>query len=112
MFGDRVKATPAHAKAALVYNDLLDYFNINSTPKIGNAEKIKWTYLKSNPYGIDGIALKGFEDPDKIVEIVEKYIDYDKIFKSSLENKLQDFYNALSYGKVPANDTLNDFFSF
>ena len=51
-------------------------------------------------------------NPDKIVEIVEKYIDYDKIFKSSLENKLQDFYNALGYGKVPANDTLNDFFSF
>ena len=112
MFGDRVKATPAHAKAALVYNDLLDYFNINSTPKIGNAEKIKWTYLKSNPYGIDGIALKGFEDPKEIVSIIEQYIDYDRIFRSSLENKLQDFYNALGYGKVPANDTLNDFFSF
>ena len=112
MFADRVKATPAHVKAALVYNDLLDYFKITSAQPIGNGEKIKWTYLKSNPYGIDGIALKGFEDPEKIVKIVEEYIDYDKIFRSSLENKLQDFYNALSYGKVPVNDTLNSFFSF
>ena len=112
MFADRVKATPAHVKAALVYNDLLDYFKITSAQPIGNGEKIKWTYLKANPYGIDGIALKGFEDPEKIVKIVEEYIDYDKIFRSSLENKLQDFYNALSYGKVPVNDTLNSFFSF
>lgn len=112
MFADRVKATPAHAKAALVYNDLLDYFKIKGVQPIGNGEKIKWTYLKSNVYGIDGIALKGFEDPKEIVSIIEKYIDYDRIFKASLENKLQDFYNALGYGKVPANDTLTNFFSF
>jgi hypothetical protein len=112
VFADRVKATPAHVKAALVYNDLLDYFKITSAQPIKNGEKIKWTYLKSNPLGIDGIALKGFDDPEKIVKIVEEYIDYDKIFKSSLENKLQDFYDALSYGKVPVNDTLNSFFSF
>lgn len=112
MFGDRPKGTPVHVKSALNYNDLVHYHDLTATQPIGDGEKIKWTYLKNNPLGLDSLALKGFEDPNEILNIINQYIDYDKIFASSLENKLQDFYNALNWGKIPQNDNLADFFSF
>jgi DNA polymerase elongation subunit (family B) len=111
VFGTRIKGTTAHAKSALNYNDLLDYYNSKTQP-ISDGEKIKWTYLKQNPLGLDTCAVKGFEDPEEIIKFIKQYIDYEKIFTSSLENKLQDFYNARNWGKVPQNDNMSDFFSF
>ena len=112
MFTDRVKGTPVHAKSALNYNDLLVYYNIDSVPAISDGDKIKWTYLKSNPLGLETLAVKGFEDPIEIIKFIEQYIDYERIFEASLENKLGDFYNALRWGAIPTNGVINDFFSF
>jgi DNA polymerase elongation subunit (family B) len=113
VFGDRVKGTPVHAKSALNYNDLVEYYNLSATHQpIIDGEKIKWTYLKSNPLGLETIAVKGFEDPDEVIKFIETYIDYEKIFTSSLENKLGDFYSALNWGSIPKNDNMSDFFSF
>jgi len=112
MFSDRMKGTPVHVKSALNYNDLLVYYKINSTPPIGDGEKIKWTYLKQNPLGLDTLACKGFEDPIEIIKFIQEYIDYERIFESSLENKLSDFYNALKWGAIPTNGVINDFFAF
>jgi DNA polymerase elongation subunit (family B) len=112
VFGDRVKGTPIHVKSALNYNDLLDYFTVTMTQKITDGEKIKWTYLKNNPFGLDTCAVKGFEDPEEILKFITQYIDYDRIFTASLENKLQDFYNALNWGRIPKNDNVSEFFSF
>ena len=112
VFGDRPKGTPVHAKSALNYNDLLAYYNITTSMPITDGEKIKWTYLKQNPLGLDSIALKGHEDPESIVKFVVQYIDFEKIFISSLENKLGDFYSALNWGLIPKNDNVADFFSF
>ena len=112
MFGYRAKGTPVHVKSALNYNDLLKYHKINNIPPIGNGEKIKWVYLKSNPLGIESLALKGYDDPEVIVDIIRNYIDYDGIFESTLQNKLEDFYGALRWGVIPNNNTLNEFFSF
>jgi hypothetical protein len=47
-----------------------------------------------------------------IVDIVKQYIDHDKIFKSSFENKLSDFYEAMHWGRVPENNNLSKFFTF
>ena len=112
MFTDRVKGTPVHAKSALNYNDLLVYYNIDSVPAISDGDKIKWTYLKSNPLGLETLAVKGFEDPIEIIKFIEQYIDYERIFEASLENKLGDFYNALRWGAIPTNGVINEFFSF
>lgn len=112
VFGDRVKGTPVHAKSALNYNDLMEYYKITASQPIGDGEKIKWTYLKQNPLGLDSLALKGFEDPEEILNFIIQYIDYEKIFTASLENKLGDFYSALNWGSIPKNDNMNDFFSF
>jgi len=112
MFGDRVKGTPAHTKSALNYNDLMLYYKITSSQPILDGEKIKWTYLKANPFGLDSCAVKGFDDPKEIIDFITQYIDYDRIFTASLENKLQGFYDALRYGRIPKNDNMADFFSF
>ena len=112
VFGDRPKGTPVHAKSALNYNDLLEYFKVANTMPIKDGEKIKWTYLKQNTLGLDTVAAKGFEDPEEIIKFITQYIDYERIFTSSLENKLGDFYNALNWGNIPKNDNMSDFFSF
>ena len=112
MFGDRVKGTPIHTKSALNYNDLMTYYKISLSQPILEGEKIKWTYLKNNPFGLDTCAIKGFDDPEEILKFITQYIDYDRIFTASLENKLQGFYDALSYGRIPKNDNMADFFSF
>ena len=112
MFTERIKGTPIHAKSALNYNDLLVYYNIDSVPAISDGDKIKWTYLKNNPLGLDTLAVKGFEDPIEIIKFIEQYIDYERIFEASLENKLGDFYNALRWGAIPTNGVINNFFTF
>jgi DNA polymerase elongation subunit (family B) len=112
MFGNRVKGTPVHAKSALNYNDLMEYYKITASQPITDGEKIKWTYLKNNPFGLESCAVKGFEDPEEILKFITQYIDYEKIFTASLENKLGDFYSALNWGGIPKNDNMSDFFAF
>jgi DNA polymerase elongation subunit (family B) len=112
IFGKRITRTPVHVKAALSYNDFLKFRGNNAVQPITDGQKIKWTYLRSNSFGIDELAIKGFEDPEEIIQLIESYIDYDKIFERAFENKLNDFYAALQWGAVPQNATLNQFFSF
>ncbi len=58
------------------------------------------------------MALRGYEDPPEIVEFVETYIDRNKIFDRELRGKLDDFYAALGWDKLPENNNMNKFFSF
>jgi hypothetical protein len=111
-FALRPKGTPVHVKSALNYNDLLKYYDIKSVRAIIDGEKIKWTYLKPNPLNLEQIALKGYDDPEEILNLVTTYVDYDKVFTSSLYNKLSDFYNAMKWGKIPENNNVGKFFSF
>jgi hypothetical protein len=111
-FAPRMKGTPVHVKSALNYNDMLRYHKIKTIRGIINGEKIKWTYLKNNNMGLDSIALKGYDDPEPIEKFVEQYINHDKVFKSAFENKLNDFYKAMKWGKVPENNNLGKFFAF
>ena len=78
-----------------------------------NGDKVKWVYLKQNPLGLDGVAFKGYDDPKEIMELVNTYIDYDKIFERELLKKLEDFYNAMDWGEVlSSTKTAEKFFSF
>lgn len=110
-----ISKTPAHVKAALAYNRLVKHFNQqNKFPMIGNGDKIKWVYLKNNPFAIDGLAVKTYDDPPEILEMVEKYMDREKQFEKELENKLADFYTALGWGDLPVieNEVAHSFFDF
>ena len=111
-FTPRIKGTPVHVKAALNYNDMLRHHKIKTIRGMINGEKIKWTYLKANPMSLDTMALKGYEDPTPLRRFVEDYIDYNKVFKSAFANKLNDFYGAMKWGRIPENNNLGKFFAF
>jgi len=107
-----VKGTPAHVRAALSYNDLLVYLGYDKhVSPIQNNDKIKWTYLRQNKYGLESVALKGDnEDPPEIVDLVTIYMDRFKNFDSVLKNKLNDFYNALGWGVLGDSELIDEFF--
>ena len=106
--------TPAHVKAAIAHNQLLAHFKSSSKYEpMRDGDKVKWVYLKQNPYGLEGLAFKGYNDAPEIMELVIQYIDYDKIFERELLKKLEDFYGALGWGEVlSAQKTAEKFFSF
>jgi DNA polymerase elongation subunit (family B) len=111
-FTGYLSGTPAHVKSAINFNDLLISNNVRDIDPIRDGEKVKWAYLSDNPYGFDTIALRGYQDPEFIVEFVEQYIDRNKIFEKELKNKLDDFYAALNWGSFPENNNAQKFFSF
>ena len=78
-----------------------------------DGDKLKWVYLKDNPFGIDTIAFRGDSDPKEIKEFIATYIDRDYMFTSELNNKLQDFYDSLKWTLPSAsNKIINEFFDF
>jgi hypothetical protein len=108
------KGTPAHVKAGITYNRLLKFFNCPfKNEPIRDGDKVKWVYLKTNPLGLDTVAFKDYNDPKEIMDFVEQYVDRDMIYKAELENKVDDFYNALKWEKA-SNDTktAKKFFAF
>jgi DNA polymerase elongation subunit (family B) len=106
--------TPAHVKAAIAHNQLLIHFKCPAKhAPMRDGDKIKWVYLKQNPYGLDAVGFKGHDDPEEIMDLVRMYIDYDKIFERELLKKLEDFYGALGWGAVLSSQkTAEQFFSF
>ena len=111
-FGNWIKGTPAHVKAAISYNEFIDYYNLEKkVVKLSNGEKLKWVYLKDNPFGIDGLAIRGYDDPSQVYDFINKYIDKNKMFEHLLEKKIKDFYGALNWD-VPSAEAkiINKFF--
>jgi DNA polymerase elongation subunit (family B) len=108
------KGTPAHVKAGIAYNRLLKFFDCPFKHEpIRDGDKVKWVYLRKNPLGLDTVAFKDYNDPKEIMDFVETYVDRDMIFKAELENKLDDFYNALKWEKASEGaQTAKKFFAF
>jgi len=109
-----MKGTPAHVKAAIMYNDCLRHFNAPfKFEPMRDGDKIKWVYLKNNPLGLDGIGFTGYSDPPEINNFIKTYIDHNRIFERELHRKLQDFYDAIGWGEVISEQkTAEKFFSF
>jgi DNA polymerase elongation subunit (family B) len=109
------KGAPIHVKSAIVYNRLLKQFGIEKQYEpISDGEKIKYVYMKPNPYQIEALAIKGYQDPPQIIELIHKYIDTKTLFENELSNKLNDFYSALGWGLIPTeiNQAASQFFEF
>lgn len=107
--------TAAHSKAAVRYNRLIRYLGLeNKHQLIMDGDKIKWVYLRKNPYGLTTIAIKTYDDPQQILDLVRDYIDYEQLFENELSNKLEDFYAAMKWGMLPTqiNQTAFEFFDF
>jgi len=109
-----MSGTPAHVKASIAYNQLLKHFGLqNKYEPLKDGDKIKWVYLKQNPFGLGGVGFNGYNDPPQIMDLIKTYIDHDKIFERELLKKLEDFYGALGWGEVlSSTKTAEKFFSF
>lgn len=109
------KGAPAHVKAAITYNRLIRKLGkAGQYAEIRDGDKIKWAYLRTNPYGIETVAIKTYDDPPEIEDLMSKYLDYDALFEKELEKKLVDFYGSLNWGRLPTqmNQAVLQFFTF
>ena len=107
------KKCPINTKSALRYNDLIRYNNLDKEhQEIQIGDKVYVVYLKKNPYRIDSIALTGYNDPDLIIELVEEFIDREKLFEAVLQKKIETIYSDVGFGQPIFNSIISDFFSF
>ena len=105
------KGTPVHIKSAINYNNFLLLNKLNKKyPSVGNGEKIKWTYLKDNPFKFDTICYKGHEDPPQVLEYIKEHIDTDKVYKQALAKKVKMLYEALKWEEPNDDFGFNKFF--
>ena len=106
------KGAPAPVRATIKYNDLLRLWKLDKQYNyITQASKIKWIYLKDNPYKIEALAFIEGELPDKIKEFLDQYADRKKVFETILLNKLEGFFNDLGWS-LNLNPHLDKFASF
>ena len=112
IFSDIEKGAPAPVRAAIRYNDLLKFWNLNKKHnQITMADKVKWIYLKDNPYKIEALAFLDYDMPDKIKDFLDIYADRQKVFESILLNKLEGFFSDLGWS-LDLNPHINALSSF
>ena len=98
IFSKITKGANAAHKAAIAYNDLLRFWGLgNKHSQIVQGDKIKFLYLKNNPYKLDALGFLDFDIPDKVMDFLERYADRQKVWESILQNKLENFYGDLTW---------------
>jgi len=102
VFGSYEKKTPAHVKAALNYNSVIDLLKLE-VPKLTDGDKILWCYLTNNPYYFDAIAISRESNPPELINFVEKHIDRNAVFENLFLNKVQGYYSSIGWGKIQIN---------
>ena len=112
MFTEILKGAPAPVRATIRYNDLLRLWQLDKKYNlITQADKVKWIYLKDNPYKIEALAFFDYDMPHKIQNFLNMYADRQKVFESILLNKLEGFFNDLEWS-LDLNPHLNALSSF
>ena len=91
---------PINTKAAIYANDLLKFKKLDKKyPLFTEGDKMKYVALINNPFNINVMGFRGNgDDPDFIVDFINKYIDREEIFNSVLLNKLKGIYNDIGWG--------------
>lgn len=89
---------PAPVRASIRYNDLLRLWKLNKHYNyITQADKVKWIYLKDNPYKIEALAYLEYNIPDKILEFIKKYVNRQAAFDTILLKKLEGFFEDMQW---------------
>jgi len=110
MFTVLRKGAPAAVRATVKYNDLLKYWKLDKKySQIVQGDKVKWIYLKKNPYNIEALAYLDEDCPPQIEDFLAKFADKEKVFDSILLNKLDGFYSDMEW-KLTTNPYVNQFF--
>ena len=113
IFSEFENKAPVGVKAAVRYNDLLKFKGLDKKhTQIVEGDKIKWVYLRDNPYKIDTIAFLDFDLPKPIRKFIEEYVDIPRSFDTILKNKLESFYQDLGWGNLTLNTYVQQFFKF
>ena len=106
------KGAPANVKAAVKYNDLLRFWQLDKQySPIVQGDKIKWIYLIDNPYKVEAIGFLSFDVPDRMLKFLNDYADRRKSFETILQSKLENFYTDLGW-TLNLNPNINKFFQF
>ena len=112
VFSELRKGAPAPVRAAVRYNDLLRLWGLDKNHNlITFTDKVKWIYLKDNPYKIEGLAFLDYDMPDKIVEFLALFADRKRIFDTILLLKLEGFFSDLGWS-LDLNPYVNAFDSY
>lgn len=102
------KKTPPHVKGTILYNQLIDKYQIEDTfSKIYDREKVKYCYLKlPNPLRYDIIAA-----PDKLPKEfgLDEYIDYDTQFTVAFLDPLARILDKMGW-EIEKQHTLESFY--
>jgi hypothetical protein len=113
MFSSFKLKAPANTKAAVRYNDLLKFKNLDKKyESIIEGDKIFIINLKQNPYRLETIGLPNAKTPSEIEDFVRQYIDVEEIFESLLLNKLKELFSDLKWEFPPLNPNVKKFFAF
>lgn len=106
------KGAPAPVRAAARHNDLLRLWKLDKQHNyITLADKVKWLYLKDNPYKIEALAFIPSDISPKIKEFLEQYADRRRVWESILLNKLEGFYSDLEWD-LSLNDHIKNIKTF
>jgi hypothetical protein len=104
---------PVNTKAAIYHNDLLKFKGLTKKSSlIQVGDKMKWIYMKENPYNISVLGVNGYEPCPEILDIMLKYMDRESMFDRNLVKKLQKMYDNLSWGTINFNKNVGRFMKF
>lgn len=104
-----IKGTPAHVKAAILYNKLLSDLNLGVTyDKIFSGDKMKFVYIREpNPFGEDKI---GFMTELPKDFNAHKYVDYDTQFQKAFLGPMENVLEIIGW-EAEQRNTMDSFFT-
>ncbi len=100
------KGTPAHYKAGLAYNDLFDRMEINDKflfNKFRIGDKIRWVYLRKNPYGLKTIGFPMEDCPIELSEFANAYINRKHQWEAEFTKKAEVVLNCIGLSMPSQN---------
>lgn len=104
IFTELLPKCPINTKAAIYYNDLLRFKQLDkkySIIQIG--DKMLWMALGKNPYNIEVLGFPRYEPCPEIIEYIETYMDKENMFTRSIKEKVQKIYDNLQWGPINFN---------
>jgi hypothetical protein len=114
IFSEFKLKAPINTKAAVYTNDLLKFKKADKKyTRFIEGDKMKYIKLKANPFNIDVLGFRGNgEDPQFLIDFIDKYVDKEDAFNSVLLNKLTGIYSDIGWDFPILNAKILKFFRF